>query len=552
MIVRIRHTVTIGAFFLSVAAQADSNNALPQDHVVVKGETCASLALRFYGNRSMSELIHKANPSMGPSPHSLTAGRVLHLPVAVTALTGPDARVGALRNRVEVQAPDPRPAKREDPLYRGNKVSTAEQSSAQVVFRDETELRLGDETLVIILGDAKRAASRLSGETMVVSGTARARLSELAGPTPITGGTATVMPTKGGEVQVTVDASRTARVGVYKGSSKVGAQGKSVEVPANFGSKVVAGSKPGAPKPLPLAPLWNLKPAKVISTATVAVLDASYVQSQATRFHLEVATDSNFAERLVDTKVPANTLTVHVENLAPGDYFLRVSAFDDDGFESFYSPPLHVQVVHVDPPAPPPAPTPPPPPVETPRPVAVVPPPPVQKSPNVDVALRAEVPFKTSALLLGPSVAGHLRFGGTREESASGSIGLRAYYTMSVGNPTNCVDLLLTNGGDVCSTRSRTEAGIAIPVSYMPGVSWSWKPLFTLAPGISTTRNVERGETRERSRGTNNNFDIAASAGLLSPWGLLIDVGYRQSIELITTGATTQPSGFVGHVGWRF
>ena len=554
---RILASEILVALHLLVGSAHAAEETLPRDHTIVKGETCAGLAARFYGDSKLVEYIHNANPSMGASPHLLVPGRVLHLPAPTPRATGPDARVGALRNRVEVQAPDPHPAKREDPLYRGNKVSTQEQSSAQVVFRDETELRLGDQTLVVILGDAKRAGSLRTNETTIVSGSARARLGELAGGTTLAGGSAKVAPGTKSEVQIAVDARHAARVGVYRGASKVSAMGKSVDVASNFGTKVVEGRAPSPPKPLPLAPLWKIKPDAVTKTETTsATLDAEYVQSQAAFFHVEVATDADLLNTLVDAKVPGSTHTLHVENLKVGDYYLRVSAYDEDGFESFYGETLHVQVVHVDPAPPPPAPPPAPEPAKPeppPAPVASAPAPQKHTAPNVDVALRVAVAGGDStAVMMGPSVAGHLRFALGQPGGDALSVGLRAHYTLSVGDTQSCNDLLRLDGGDVCLTRSRTETGVALPLSYLPGVAWAWKPSLTLAPGLSTTRNIERTESRERARGTNNNADVTASLGLLSPWGLFVDAGYRQSFELSTRGPTSNPSGFVGHLGWRF
>lgn len=542
----VRVTWVVVAVAVVGTPQAKAEEVLPKDHSVVKGETCAGLALRFYGDSRLVDLIHDANPGMGPSPHSLAAGRVLHIPANTAALTGPDARVGALRNRVEVQAPDPHPAKRQDPLFRGNKVSTREQSSAQVVFRDETELRLGEETLVIILGDAKRAASRLPAETSVVSGTARARLSELAGPTTLAGGDAKVSA-RGAEVQVAVDAKRTARVGVYRGRSKVSARGQAVEVPSNFGTKVVEGSAPSTPKPLPPAPTWKTPPPSRIATSSVATLEALYAAEKAARFHLEIASDADFVELLVDTKVPGSVLNVHAENLAPGDYFLRVSAFDEDGFESFYSDVARVLVVHEErqavAPAPPPA-------AAAQRATPSAPPPSAPGKPpaHIQLALRgAHGTQDAASLLLGPALTL------TIDQPVGPhtlALGFRAHYTFSPVDQSVCG----TDGAGlvVCEDRGHREMGLALPLTLIPSMRGSWKPLFTLAPGISAAQHTTRNAQRETARSGSSDAELGLSVGMLSPWGLFFDAGYRQALRLSSRGDAPDPSGFVGHVGWRF
>ena len=183
---------------------------------VQAGDTCAGIALRVYGDEKRIDLIHDSNADLGPPPHALAPGRVLVLPKLKTPERGgPDARVSRIRNRVEVQVPEPRPAKLEDPLVRGNRVGTEVASGADVTFRDETQVRLGERTLVVILGDRRsNAAVVSSAETMLVSGELRARLGALSGrgaPTRVeTKGAAVAMTN--GEAKVSVDPAEATRL----------------------------------------------------------------------------------------------------------------------------------------------------------------------------------------------------------------------------------------------------------------------------------------------------------------------------------------------------
>ena len=71
------------------------------DITVNKGDSCASIARRLYTDPKYVDLIHSHN-DMGPPPHHLVEGTVLHVPPKVPAnLVIPDARVSFVRNHVE-------------------------------------------------------------------------------------------------------------------------------------------------------------------------------------------------------------------------------------------------------------------------------------------------------------------------------------------------------------------------------------------------------------------------------------------------------------------
>ena len=100
---------------------------------------------------------------------------MLIIPPKPGARTGPDAQLTAVRNQVDVLTPETKPGHPNDPLFRGNRVSTEAASAADVTFRDETQVKLGERTLVIILGDARSAAAtRRETQTTLVTGNLRA------------------------------------------------------------------------------------------------------------------------------------------------------------------------------------------------------------------------------------------------------------------------------------------------------------------------------------------------------------------------------------------
>ena len=191
------------------------------EYTVKKGDTCAMIAQRQWGDSRRVDVIHTHNPNMGPPPHDLKEGTVLRFPRTLPqATTAPDAKLTHFRNKVQTLTPAPAPATQDAALNRGNRVSTEDQSAAQVTFRDESQISLGEKTLVVILGDMRANATKTQnpGDTTLVTGSLRSKLGQLSG------GKAPVIATEGahvtlgrGATQVSVDEKKATRLAVYDG-----------------------------------------------------------------------------------------------------------------------------------------------------------------------------------------------------------------------------------------------------------------------------------------------------------------------------------------------
>jgi LysM repeat protein len=330
-------------------------DAAPTIYTVKAGDSCTSIARSFFGDARRVDLLHDANPQLGPQPHKLKPGTELTLPPKVVdAPKGPDARLAFVRNKVEVFAPTEKPGQANDPLYRGNRVSTLDASSANVLFRDETELRLGEDTLIVILGDQNASASRVPGDTTLVTGNLRAQLGALAGRTPRAIATPAGSVNLGaGEAKIHIDDKKTTRLAVYKGTSSLTAQQKKIEVREGMGSKAEPGKPPTAPRPLPGAPTWRSVPDAILFTKAAggdADLSAGYEAGEgvvAAHFHVQLARDAAFNDLAFDTRVEATIDKLEVQALKPGAYFARVSAIDNDDFEGPFARPLAFTVARL-------------------------------------------------------------------------------------------------------------------------------------------------------------------------------------------------------------
>src|SRR5205085_8175881 len=89
---------------------------------------------------------------------------------------------------------------------------------------------------------------------------------------------------------------------------------------------------PAAPAAVP-APA----PAAALAVAVVAVAE----------WHVQIARDEAFRDVVADTRAPAATKRVELRASAPGRWYVRVSAVDDDRFEGPFGAVARVLVVGV-------------------------------------------------------------------------------------------------------------------------------------------------------------------------------------------------------------
>lgn len=350
-----RGVVTRAALFtwvtwvVSLAPMRHVDAQEPVRHVVKAGDSCSSIAQRYYGDSRFVDLLHEANPEVAKAapPHFLREGLVLVIPPKPAPRTGPDAQLTAVRNQVEVLTPATKPGKANDPLFRGNRVSTQAASAADVTFRDETRVLLGERTLVVILGDAKSAVAKLDpaeNQTTLVTGNLRAFMAgarkDGSGASVATD--AAAVRVFDGEAQVSADAVKTTRLAVYRGSSTIDARGRTREVARGYGSKAELGQPPTAPRPLPPPPQWTITPPLVLLDRGVAASIAGEYEVPAAadgadrriaEWHVQIARDGIFRDVAVDAKIPAAVRRLEAQAPGAGRYYVRVSAIDDDQFE---------------------------------------------------------------------------------------------------------------------------------------------------------------------------------------------------------------------------
>lgn len=344
------------AFVLAVlAAPGPAHAQEPEpliEYRVQQGDSCASIARRFFGSARAYDRIHAHNPGLGPPPHRLQAGTVLRLPrQAAGGVGGADARLTVVVNRVEARAPrqrDWREAQRGLGLERGWQVATHDRSSAEITFRDASIVQMREQTLVIIYGASGQLARAGSPRATLERGTLRSRLDELAGVLRVS--TASTEADVGsGQTVVSVAEDGTSRLANLEGAAATVTSGSvRVRVPAGTGTLVRRGERPTEPRPLPPAPRWaqDLAGRFVGLTGRGGTLAGSWMPVEgAVAYRVEVARQPDGGDLLAAVEMPATVTRFEVPRIPPGVYYVSVASIDHDLLEGRPSPRRAMQVL---------------------------------------------------------------------------------------------------------------------------------------------------------------------------------------------------------------
>ncbi len=334
-----RHALTtLLAILLPSVATAEGAS---ETWVVKKGDTCSSIAAAFYGDASFFTSIHQAN-DLGAPPHDLKPGMTLILPMR------PDAHVAQKRGTVQARGPEADwvGASEGLELYRAWRLNTLDRARALVGFRDDSELLMRENTLIVIYGASAGKARQRGARAELSSGALRSRLGELSG---VTVETPSAMATLGaGSAIIAVDESAKTRVSNHTGASTALASKSAPDAPvtvdAGWGSAVEKGKLPTKPRPLPPAPGWLPGPREFATLASTAVRASWSSVAAAKEYFVELAADPEGVQIMQAAYVSLDVTALEVRGLPAGTYWATVSAIDDQGFESIPSKRLELQV----------------------------------------------------------------------------------------------------------------------------------------------------------------------------------------------------------------
>jgi hypothetical protein len=333
---RLLMSLSAGLLVLALALSPTTGHAKPKfrTYRVERGDSCWSVALKFFGKGEKYTVIHRYN-RLGPLPHLLKEGQALRLPLSAQ---NPDARIGWLRRDVRARAPyavDWRRAKRDMGLWKLYKVSTGESSAAGISFEDASKLRMRESALLVIYGAAARSASarrRIKTQLKVEEGTVVGGLAKLDAARSLRVQTpSALVDLRSRRSQIEVDKRKTSIVSVHDGKADVSAQGSKVSVPVGYGTRVLRGRKPAKPRPLPARPSWAARGDGLVAipAGAKARFEARWKPVKgAKRYRVELARDRAFHFPIAVAVVGAGITRFRGQDLAAGDYYARVSAID--------------------------------------------------------------------------------------------------------------------------------------------------------------------------------------------------------------------------------
>jgi len=344
----------------SLAAGSEVQAAEPEiiTYTVQPGDSIWSIAEAFYGSGKQYRIVYKYNTFIGKPPYLLKPGQELRLPVGDVR---PEAQVTWTQREVKAKPPkatDWLDARAKMNLWKLYKVSTGDEASVNIVFEDESDLRLRQNALLVIYGGSAQRTKTEKTKVVLEQGTIRGGLAKLDGePAPIE-----VEPPSGNvelfaklaQVQADVGASM---VSVYDGRASVkGKVGQPVEVKQGFGTVVKKGKAPEPPRPLPATPAWETAVGDDGVVLAVVPVGASldYKASWkpvdgASAYRVELANDEAFHEVFIDATIDAAAQQAFLmKDMTEGNYFARVSARDASGLEGPPTAPIELRVVGVE------------------------------------------------------------------------------------------------------------------------------------------------------------------------------------------------------------
>jgi len=237
-------------------------------------------------------------------------------------------------------------------LFERDAVQTMKNAYAVVRFDSDQQITLSENSLVVIKGLSVEKRVKTSF-IEVAGGSFRSQIGGGEGEevnlhvsTPSAVAEVTGQKDQVADFRVDVNPDKTSNVVVFKGVARVNAGGVTVEVKENEGTHVGLSGPPMAPRAL-LHPVELDLPA---DQQRVVYLDGPpevtwrwAAQAGAATYHLQVAADETFVERVVD-QVLAET-TFSYRGLTRGSYLWRVTAIDADRVEGHWSEPRALHVV---------------------------------------------------------------------------------------------------------------------------------------------------------------------------------------------------------------
>ncbi|MEZ4458547.1 MAG: LysM domain-containing protein [bacterium] len=315
-----------------------------EEYTVQKGDTCTSIAEKFFGDKRRYDYIHAYN-DLSKDNYACVPGKQLKIakiPPVPDALVGQKA--GDVRARGPAQ-PNWNEAQAGMDLYSAWRLNTMDQARAEIAFQDTSNLLMAPNTLVIIYGESRDKSQVVPAKTVLETGRLRSKLDELAGVTIESPSSIAEFGT--GQAQMTVEEGGLTRVENHlgKATTVVGKAGGKVAVKPGMGTRIKPNEKPEPPRPLPPTPVWKQEGGLALGVggAGATITLAWEPVKEATSYYVELARDPRGVDVVESVFVPAEKTRLEIKGVPAGTFYAVISSVDADKFESIPTAVRHIR-----------------------------------------------------------------------------------------------------------------------------------------------------------------------------------------------------------------
>ena len=230
------------------------------------------------------------------------------------------------------------------PLYEKDAVQTLKRSSAVITFDEKNFLNVSQNSLVIIKEiEESRIQKEKRSVLVLIDGDLAGQLQQskktdvrllVNTPTATTEVTSDKQTGEKAVFEISVKPDQTSKIKVLRGSAKVRAQGKEVELKAHQMTEVAVNQPPKEPTALPRAVFLQTPPGRAgfyYADFPPQINFSWTTERSAVKYHFEISQDPLFRSVIFEEKISRNTFLYG--NLKQGRYYWRVRAVDRRGEE---------------------------------------------------------------------------------------------------------------------------------------------------------------------------------------------------------------------------
>ncbi|MFH1214456.1 MAG: FecR domain-containing protein [Candidatus Neomarinimicrobiota bacterium] len=229
-------------------------------------------------------------------------------------------------------------------LKEKERIRTLENSGGAISLIDGSKLTLGENALAVIEAMKQDVVKNTNSSNVVLlQGDVMAFLSSQSKKNAVNVSTPGVeTDIRSRNFRASRDADNTTRFANYEGEIDIKAEGASVTIKQNEGTKIAAGQKPSGPVKLIPPPIIQT-PQNTTKIYTMTVIIKWENVPNAIGYRIEIAPNRNFTD-IVYTGDVRNAVNMHWTSQANGVFYLRIASIDKDNFVGPSSEPIEYYV----------------------------------------------------------------------------------------------------------------------------------------------------------------------------------------------------------------